>query len=347
MSQFKPITIIGGGLAGLSLGIALRRRSVPVVIREAGKYPRHRVCGEFISGRGQESLERLGVLDVMMKAGGRFASTASFFIGSRRFPAREFLQPALCLSRYTLDSLLVERFCKLGGELKCESRWPENQSGEGIIRASGRQSQSTVAGWRWFGLKAHAKKVQLSADLEMHVLPDAYVGLCRLSADIVNVCGLFRRRPEESDGAGSVVERLQGPEDSVLRRRLKDALWMRDSVCAVGGLSLRPQRADGTVECRIGDAQTMIAPVTGNGMSMAFESAELAVDPLIAYSRNERSWRETTAIIARSSNALFDRRLAWAWRLQQCLFSPALCQTLIPLALRFDYAWRFLFAVTR
>jgi 2-polyprenyl-6-methoxyphenol hydroxylase-like FAD-dependent oxidoreductase len=49
----KPITIVGGGLAGLTLGIGLRRRGVPAALWEAGHYPRHRVCGEFICGRGQ------------------------------------------------------------------------------------------------------------------------------------------------------------------------------------------------------------------------------------------------------------------------------------------------------
>ncbi|HZI32692.1 MAG TPA: NAD(P)-binding protein, partial [Candidatus Binatia bacterium] len=53
MAHAKSITIVGGGLAGLTLGIGLRRRDVPVTILEAGEYPRHRVCGEFISGRGQ------------------------------------------------------------------------------------------------------------------------------------------------------------------------------------------------------------------------------------------------------------------------------------------------------
>ena len=60
MPAHKPITIIGGGLAGLTLGIGLRQREVPVTIWEAGNYPRHRVCGEFISGNGQAVLERLG-----------------------------------------------------------------------------------------------------------------------------------------------------------------------------------------------------------------------------------------------------------------------------------------------
>ena len=53
----KPITIVGGGLAGLTLGIGLRQRGVPVTIWEAGRYPRHRVCGEFISGNGQAVLD--------------------------------------------------------------------------------------------------------------------------------------------------------------------------------------------------------------------------------------------------------------------------------------------------
>ena len=60
----RGITIMGGGLAGLSLGIALRRRDVPVTVIEAGKYPRHRVCGEFISGVSHETLESLGIEEV-------------------------------------------------------------------------------------------------------------------------------------------------------------------------------------------------------------------------------------------------------------------------------------------
>ena len=57
----KPVTIIGGGLAGLTLGIGLRQHGVPATIIEAGNYPRHRVCGEFVSGRGQATLARLGL----------------------------------------------------------------------------------------------------------------------------------------------------------------------------------------------------------------------------------------------------------------------------------------------
>lgn len=57
----RPIEIIGGGLAGLSLGLALRRQGVPVTLRESGSYPRHRVCGEFITGLADTTADRLGL----------------------------------------------------------------------------------------------------------------------------------------------------------------------------------------------------------------------------------------------------------------------------------------------
>jgi 2-polyprenyl-6-methoxyphenol hydroxylase-like FAD-dependent oxidoreductase len=60
----KEITIAGGGLAGLALACALRRHDVPVTVLEAGNYPRHRVCGEFISGVSEETLATLAIADL-------------------------------------------------------------------------------------------------------------------------------------------------------------------------------------------------------------------------------------------------------------------------------------------
>ncbi|NBS06506.1 MAG: hypothetical protein EBS69_03705 [Verrucomicrobia bacterium] len=57
----KRVTIVGGGLAGLTLGLQLRQRGVPVLLHEAGTYPRHRVCGEYLSGRAISIIESLGL----------------------------------------------------------------------------------------------------------------------------------------------------------------------------------------------------------------------------------------------------------------------------------------------
>src|SRR5207247_3708941 len=133
-------------------------------------------------------------------------------------------------------------------------------------------------------LKAHARNVNLAADLEMHVSSTGYVGVNRVDHGQVNVCGLFRARPGQSLPE-SRLQLLRGSPGSPLHERLATAEFDEASVCSVAGLPLKPQRAVAKDECCIGDALTMIPPVTGNGMSMAFESAELAAEPLAAYSR--------------------------------------------------------------
>ncbi len=114
----KDVVIAGGGLSGLALGLLLRREGVPVTIIEAGEYPRHRVCGEFISGRGLDVLDRIGLLEEVKKAGGRLAGTVLLFAESERTIEFELPRPACCISRYRLDALLARQFEALGGILK-------------------------------------------------------------------------------------------------------------------------------------------------------------------------------------------------------------------------------------
>jgi 2-polyprenyl-6-methoxyphenol hydroxylase-like FAD-dependent oxidoreductase len=346
MAELKPIMIVGGGLAGLVLGIGLRRCNVPVMIHEAGHYPRHRVCGEFISGRGQAALARLGLCELLDQTGAVSARSAAFFSVTKATPPRPLPSAAICLSRFMLDAALAKKFRELGGEL-FEGRRFAMDFDQGIVRATGRRARTEGRGARWFGLKIHARKVVLAADLEMHVSPLGYVGLCKINGGEVNVCGLFRKRADENGESKNWRERLCGQPGSPLRQRLASAEFDEDSFCAVAGLSLQPEQAAARAEICVGDAITMIPPVTGNGMSMAFESAELAIAPLAAWSRGELSWNEARQKIARDCDASFGRRLAWAKWLQRILLTPALQNPLVALAARNDWFWRMAFERTR
>ena len=346
MTTLKPITIVGGGLAGLTLGIGLRERGVPVTLHEAGQYPRHRVCGEFISGRGQTTLTRLGLRGLFDQAGAVSARTSAFFSATQSTAPRPLPTAAICLSRFALDAALAKKFCELGGELLAGQR-SVGEFGEGHVRATGRQVQTEPREARWFGLKIHARNVALTADLEMHVSPRGYVGLCKINDGEVNVCGLFRKRVDENGEAKNRHELLRGAPGSPLRQRLADAAFDETSFCAVAGLSLRPQRAAARAEICLGDAITMIPPVTGNGMSMAFESAELALAPLAAWSRGELSWLAARQKVTRDCDAAFARRLAWAKWLQRMVLTPALQNPLVALASRSDWFWHLAFARTR
>jgi flavin-dependent dehydrogenase len=348
MSSSKPITIIGGGLAGLTLGIGLRQRGIPATVWEAGHYPRHRVCGEFVSGRGQKSLARLGLQKLFQDAGAVEANTVAFFSNEAGSPARRLPEPALCLSRFAMDDLLAKEFQRLGGELRDHSRWQETSfDADGLVRATGRRSQPTENGWRWFGLKAHARGVELSADLEMHVSANSYVGVGLTSCGAVNVCGLFRRRAGDAVSAAAGLDILRGQPGTRLHALLAKAVFDEKSFCSVAGLTLRPQRAAERNECCIGDAVTMIPPVTGNGISMSFESAEMAIEPLSNYSLGEIAWADARQSVARHCDSAFARRLAWARFLQWMMFNVAPRGVLGAAALHSEWLWRLMFSKTR
>ncbi len=346
MNTRQPVTIVGGGLAGLTLGIALRRRDVPVTLWEAGHYPRHRVCGEFICGRGRSTLAALGLDEILSQAGAREATTAAFFAGKTAGPVHLLPEPALCLSRFALDATLAGHFRSSGGELHEGKRWSDALRQDGVVQATGRRPQAKPEGWRWFGLKAHARNVELSADLEVHLSPNGYIGLCRLADGIVNVCGLFRRRDE----AGALPPRtdmLRGAPGSALHEQLAGAEFVVDSICAVGGLDLRPYHDRDAVGCRIGDALTMIPPFTGNGMSMSIEAAELAAEPLEQWSRGAASWSESRGSIASGCGATFRQRLTWANRLHSLMFIAPLQPVLAAWLPQSTSCWNFLFSHTR
>lgn len=342
----ESVTIAGGGLAGLTLGIGLRQRGVPVTVWEAARYPRHRVCGEFISGSGQNSLARLGLLGGLRDAGAVLAVSAAFFSGKAVASARKLPEAALCVSRFVLDEWLAREFQRLGGELRLGARWT-GAYGTGIVRACGRRPEPAAGGWRLFGLKVHARGVELKTDLEMHFVPSGYVGLCRLAGGEVNVCGLFRSVAAVPDLARRWRDWLGGPAESVLHSRLATAAFDEDSFCTVAGLCLDARRAAQQDECCIGDALTMIPPFTGNGMSMAFESAELAVEPIVEFSRGGLTWARARQEIARSCDGRFTSRLRWAAWLQRAVFQPSARSALLFLAARSQWFWRGIFGRTR
>jgi 2-polyprenyl-6-methoxyphenol hydroxylase-like FAD-dependent oxidoreductase len=189
--------------------------------------------------------------------------------------------------------------------------------------------------------------VRLEADLEMHLAPHRYVGLTQLADGIVNVCGLYRRPASAGDGSPHWQQQLRGTPGTLLHERLNGAEFDESSFSAVAGLDLRPQHASGSAGCRLGDALTMIPPFTGNGMSMAFESAELAVEPLLRWSHGDAEWVAAQDEIARRCDATFSRRLRWARWLQRLMFLAPLQGSLVCCLTRPEWGWRFLFERTR
>jgi flavin-dependent dehydrogenase len=316
MPLSRDIEIIGGGLAGLSLGVALRRAGVPVTLHEAGGYPRHRVCGEFITGLGASTIARLGLAPLLHDALPH--REVAWHLRDAEPRIQKLPAPALGLSRWALDARLAEAFVRSGGNLLGGTRSGLHDDAPGRVFATGRRRQMRS---RWIGLKVHCRDLVLTRALEMHLGDQSYVGLSRVEDGAVNVCGLFRRRPTTGRGHHVLLEHISAAGLHDLAARLRRATIEAESFCAVAALefdrSVRP--ADGI---RLGDACAAIPPFTGNGMAMAFQSAELALDPLLAYARGECDWKATVRATTAALRGRFRLRLASAHALHPFLLRP-------------------------
>lgn len=310
----NTVTICGGGLAGLSLGIALRRRGVPVVVREAGRYPRHRVCGEFISGVSQETLDELGIAESLADA--RPLVATRWFLRDRPVLEADLPCPARGISRYRLDQRLAETLSSLGGELEQGERArPEGR--EGLVWAAGRRPERDSA---WIGLKMHLEGFPREVDLEMHVGEDGYLGLARVEDGRVNLCGLFKRQVVEGRGPELLLAYLRANGLGKLAGTVEQSTCDASSFLGVSAFRLGRQ-AHPPELCVVGDAECMIPPFTGNGMSMAFEAAATSVEPLRAWSASESDWTTTCATIRDGLAERFRRRLFTARVLHPFLLS--------------------------
>ena len=189
-----PIEIVGGGLAGLAAGLALRREGVPVTIFELGDYPRHRVCGEFISGLDEATARSLGLREFLSDAHPH--SSVTYHLRDRALRPFRLPAPALGISRHTLDTRIAAAFVAEGGDLRTHTREPEADTPEGRVFAAGRSRKGPF----WVGLKVHVRQLELATDFEIHLGERAYVGLSRIETGDVNVCGIFA--PARRQGAG-------------------------------------------------------------------------------------------------------------------------------------------------
>lgn len=279
-------------------------------LHEAGTYPRHRVCGEFISGVSDKILEQLGIL-ACFDGAARLETMAWFYGAEHAFTGR-LPTAARGLSRHLLDRRLRDRLLDVGGQVFENSRVrPE----VGMLWCAGRRLEPG----KWTGLKAHYEGLTMEADLEMHMGRGCYVGLCRIENSLVNVCGLFPADVSRRCG-GDLRKVLEESGLARLAARLQSASQCEGSRVGISAFRLGWQRRG--KEGVLGDAAAMIPPFTGNGMSMAIESGFEAAGCFQAFAAGDTSWGEACEALRMALRKRFARRMRLAAVLHPFLTRP-------------------------
>lgn len=260
--------VIGSGPAGATAAIAARREGAAVQLFEKRLFPRHKVCGEFLSPGAALVFERLSIYAAFLELKPHVVREANLTIG-RAKKHWKLEEPAFGISRFALDAFLAREADLAGAENVREAI--SDVSGPVVI-ATGLH-KSAPAGNRHFGFKAHfAGPTTDSIDLFFE--RGMYVGVNSIEGGKTNVCGLapeellrdFAFKPDDLTASFPALSERLHP----LSRSME---WMITGPLVYGGSFAAASPEDVYVA---GDALGFVDPFTGSGMLGAITTGYLA-----------------------------------------------------------------------
>jgi flavin-dependent dehydrogenase len=308
------VIIAGGGPAGASAAIHLATSGARVLLAEQKKFPRAKLCGEFISPECTPHFERLGVAEQMLAASPAKITETVFYsrqgksvsVPSAWFGANGM---ALGLSRAEMDERLLRRASVAGAKVLEDAHVVnlllERDRVEGVtIKHAGREAGyrapvtidatgRTRALARRFAkspnqtkshratlvcFKAHLVDARVAPGAcEIYFYRGGYGGLSSIEKGLSNLCFIASAQAVRECGADA--ERAMR-EVVCQNRRAAYALEHARAGTPWLAVSLegfgRHTVTPASGLLSIGDAASFIDPFTGSGMLMALESGELA-----------------------------------------------------------------------
>lgn len=359
------IVIAGGGPAGASAAIRLAAAGFDVTLIERERFPRHKLCGEFISPECLKQFGELGVLDEMLSAGGdRISETVFYSRRGRSFsvPSRWFGGDALSLSRSRMDYILLEKARFLGVKIEegaAVTGIEENGTriaglnvrrtggtsfvaGDIFIDATGRAAaisrflerlepaRPNPARAPFVAFKNHFGGAEIKPGrCEIYFFPGGYGGFSRIEGGAANFCFLVRSDVARKFGgkAGNLIEGAVSLNPRA-RQNLAGCRPLRDwMAAAIRGFGFKAPCPAVNV-FSVGDAGAFVDPFTGSGMLMALQSAEILAKSIAgSKSHPEQNYRAAHA-------ARFAQRLRICSVLRRAAEMPAFHEPAISL-LRF------------
>jgi flavin-dependent dehydrogenase len=310
------VLVVGAGPAGSATAILMAERGWPVLLLDKAKFPRPKICGEYLSPEGARLLDRLGVLKDVDAAGAQplwgmriVAPDGTPLEGSypTTGPWRGYRDYGLAIPREVFDPILLERARSLSVDVR------ERHRVTGLLREGERVTGVTGedAGGQPFEARA---RLVIGADGRASVVGRS-LGLVRphrlqrlaLIQDVEGLTGF--------DGRGEIY--VDPPDYSILnpvapglvnlslvvplaharpyRGRMEDFFHARLKQLGhlaprLGGMTpagplmvmgplayrVREPRTGGVL--LVGDAAGFFDPFTGEGLFTALRSAELAAE---------------------------------------------------------------------
>ena len=329
MQNLNSVIIIGGGLAGLISAIHLAKHGTKVILFEKNDYPKHKVCGEYISN---EVLDYLNFLNLDISSLQPVAiSKLSFSLESGKEITTNLPMGGFGISRFTLDYYLYKVALGYGCEIKketvlkvdfCNSKFLittncDTYESEITIGAFGKRSGLDVTMNRAFikkksnslGVKAHFK-VKYPDDLVgLHHFSGGYCGVSKVENNLINICYLTNY---ESFKKFKSIDEFQEKilfKNPHLQQIFKNAIIQFDKPLTISQVSFAEKESLYNHILMVGDTAGLIHPLCGNGMAMAIHSAKLASENILNFLNGKINRKQMEDNYKKQWNYNFKKRL--------------------------------------
>ena len=337
------VVVVGAGPAGSATALLLARAGVAVRIVERTRFPRRKVCGEYLNGGAVEALARLGVRDAVH-------AVSSPLRGVRLVPEDadpvelDFPRLALACPRETLDAILLREALASGALLEygrveeiivedgqCVGVTVRGEDGavrdrpaEFVVGADGVGSvlaqrvmlaKPPRPGARYAVGGHYAGFGDLDGYVEMYAGGGAYFAINPLGADRANVMVVVPKdrlarwsRDVDAGITGAAAELGRGI-------RSFDGVTRIGPRVSFGPLAHDVTGAEQAGVVLVGDAAGFLDPFTGQGVFLALTGAEHAAAALVTALDDPA--REAAAFGEYASWRMRD--LVWRRRLSQAV----------------------------
>jgi menaquinone-9 beta-reductase len=355
----NQVTIIGGGLAGLAAGIHLSKLGIIVTIIEKNSFPKHKVCGEYISN---EVLPYLKSLDLDIESlNPTHITKLHFSTKNGKSIYTKLPLGGFGISRYVLDEFLYEKAISNGCQIIQENvesidfindEFTITTSDNTILKskivigAFGKRSNIDQKLNRnfiqqkspWLAVKAHYSGIFNDELVGLHNFKGGYCGVSKVENNKINICYLadyetFKQFKNIEEYQKNIVS-----GNPFLKEILENSTLLFEKPLTISQISFEEKKSVENHMLMIGDTAGLIHPLCGNGMAMAIHSAKIVsglVEKFFKYEIKTRNELENE--YQKQWNFNFKKRLKSGRIISNILQKPKLAEILLQLLIIFPF----------
>lgn len=357
MDVSKGITIVGGGLAGLTAAIHLSKIGLKVILIEKNEYPKHKVCGEYVSN---EVLPYLNWLSInISELNPTQISKLDFSTADGKMIQCTLPLGGFGVSRYALDNFLYNKAIENGCEIVHDTvndivfendifiiSTSNNKTitSSIVIGAFGKRSNMDQKLNReflnkkshWLAVKAHYAGDFPNDLVGLHNFEGGYCGVSKVENDVINICYLagyksFKKHKNIENFQNHVVA-----NNLHLNYIFENSTMIFDAPITISQVSFDKKNIIDNHILMIGDTAGLIHPLCGNGMAMAIHSAKIVSELIGELHNNQIKSREQLENIYKKLwNQNFKKRLKIGRVLAFILQKPKLCNIMMKILIKF------------